>query len=50
MVSGLGLNPTVTTDAIAKLPASVTLAFAPDGSDLERISTQAREEGHEVML
>ena len=50
MVGGLGLNQTVTTDAIAKLPAPVTLAFAPYGSDLNRIVSQAREEGHEVML
>ena len=50
MVGGLGLNQTVTTDAIAKLPAPVTLAFAPYGSDLNRVVPQAREEGHEVML
>jgi polysaccharide deacetylase 2 family uncharacterized protein YibQ len=50
VVSGLGISPTATADAVAKLPASVTLAFAPYGSDLERHVAEAREDGHEVML
>jgi uncharacterized protein len=50
LVGGLGLNPGATAEALAKLPAPVTLAFAPYGGDLERVVAQARENGHEVML
>lgn len=50
VVGGLGVSPTTTADAVAKLPAAVTLAFAPHGSDLEKHVAQAREDGHEVML
>jgi polysaccharide deacetylase 2 family uncharacterized protein YibQ len=50
IVGGLGVSPTTTADAVAKLPAAVTLAFAPHGSDLEKHVAQAREDGHEVML
>jgi polysaccharide deacetylase 2 family uncharacterized protein YibQ len=50
LVGGLGISQTTTTDAIAKLPGAVTLAFAPYGSDLERQVARAREEAHEVML
>ena len=35
MVGGLGLNPASTADAIARLPAAVSLGFAPYGDDLE---------------
>ncbi len=37
-------------DALAKLPAPVTLAFAPYGGDLERVVARARADGHEVLL
>jgi polysaccharide deacetylase 2 family uncharacterized protein YibQ len=50
VVGGLGISPTTTADAVAKLPAPVTLAFAPYGGDLERHVAKAREDGHEVML
>jgi polysaccharide deacetylase 2 family uncharacterized protein YibQ len=50
VVVGLGVSPTTTSDAVAKLPAAVTLAFAPHGGDLEKHVAQAREDGHEVML
>jgi polysaccharide deacetylase 2 family uncharacterized protein YibQ len=50
VVGGLGLSPSATADAIAKLPGAVTLAFAPYGSDLDRQVSRAREDGHEVML
>jgi uncharacterized protein len=50
LVGGLGISPTATAEAIAKLPPAVTLAFAPYGSDLERFVAQARDNGHEVML
>jgi len=50
VVGGLGIGPSATADAIGKLPAPVTLAFAPYGGDLDRLVTQARNNGHEVML
>jgi len=50
VVTGLGLNPSGTLDAIEKLPEAVTLAFAPYGKDLERTAGLARAEGHEIFL
>jgi uncharacterized protein len=49
-VGGLGVGQSATTDAIAKLPGAVTLAFAPYGNDLERHVARARDEGHEILL
>lgn len=50
LIGGLGISQNGTAEAIAKLPGSVTLAFAPYGSDLERVVARARGEGHEVYL
>lgn len=50
VVTGLGLNPAGSLEAIAKLPDTVTLAFAPYGKDLERTVGAARAEGHEIFL
>ena len=50
VVGGLGIGHTATAAAISKLPAAVTLAFAPYGSDLDQHVSRAREGGHEVML
>jgi len=50
VVSGLGINPNGTLEAIAKLPAEVTLAFAPYGKGLSRSVASARTSGHEVLL
>jgi hypothetical protein len=49
VVTGLGISSTATGEAL-KLPRAVTLAFAPYGSDLERIASRARGEGHELLL
>ena len=49
-MTGLGIGQSATANAIDKLPAPVTLAFAPYGGDLERQVARAREAGHEVML
>jgi polysaccharide deacetylase 2 family uncharacterized protein YibQ len=49
VVTGLGISSTGTGEAL-KLPAAVSLAFAPYGSDLERIASRARGEGHELLL
>ncbi len=50
VVTGLGLSQTGTQSAIAKLPAEVTLAFAPYGGSLDRWMQSARREGHELLL
>jgi polysaccharide deacetylase 2 family uncharacterized protein YibQ len=50
VIGGLGISQSATADAISRLPASVTLAFAPYGGDLDRHVASARADGHEVML
>jgi polysaccharide deacetylase 2 family uncharacterized protein YibQ len=50
IVGGLGISTTGTADALAKLPAPVTLGFAPYGADLDRLAERARAENHEVLL
>ena len=50
LVGGLGISQTATADAITKLPAPVTLGFAPYGGRLEQHAARAREDGHETML
>ncbi|HML07849.1 MAG TPA: divergent polysaccharide deacetylase family protein [Xanthobacteraceae bacterium] len=50
IVGGLGVSANATSDAIAKLPGPVTLAFMPYGADVERLVARARSEGHEVLL
>ena len=50
VVGGLGISPATTNDAIAKLPDSITLAFAPYGNDLGKLAARARGTGHEIML
>jgi polysaccharide deacetylase 2 family uncharacterized protein YibQ len=49
VVTGLGISASSTAEAL-KLPASISLAFAPYAGDLERIVSRARGEGHEVLL
>ena len=50
VIEGLGIGANGTAEALAKLPAPVTFAFAPYGADLERWVARARREGHEVLL
>ncbi len=50
VVSGFGIGASGTADALAKLPAAVSFAFAPYSSDLDRLATRARGEGHEILL
>ncbi|HVT55127.1 MAG TPA: divergent polysaccharide deacetylase family protein [Xanthobacteraceae bacterium] len=50
VVGGLGISTTSTNEAIAKLPDSVTLAFAPYGNDLTKLAARARATGHEIVL
>lgn len=49
VISGLGVGAKA-TEAAAKLPAAVTLAFVPYGSDLEAAARKARDAGHELLL
>ena len=50
IVGGLGISAAGTADALSKLPAPVTLGFAPYGTDLDKLAERARAENHEVLL
>jgi polysaccharide deacetylase 2 family uncharacterized protein YibQ len=50
IITGLGVGAAKTGDAIGKLPAAVTLAFTPYGSDPGRLVERARAQKHEVWL
>ncbi|MBO0734107.1 MAG: divergent polysaccharide deacetylase family protein, partial [Methylocapsa sp.] len=50
VVGGMGLASHITQSAISALPPAVTLAFAPYGSEVRRLSALARESGHEILL
>jgi polysaccharide deacetylase 2 family uncharacterized protein YibQ len=50
VIGGLGVGAAKTTDAIMKLPAAVTLAFTPYGSDPGKQVERARTQRHEVLL
>ena len=50
IVGSLGLSESITTSAVQKLPAAVTLAFLPYAKDLQNWISLARAAGHEVML
>jgi polysaccharide deacetylase 2 family uncharacterized protein YibQ len=50
IVGGLGLNAPTTEAALAELPESVTLAFAPYGANVAADAARARARGHETLL
>ncbi|RRH96229.1 divergent polysaccharide deacetylase family protein [Mesorhizobium tamadayense] len=50
VIGGLAVSQTGTQAAIAKLPAEVTLAFAPQGNSIDRWMKAARQSGHEVVM
>jgi polysaccharide deacetylase 2 family uncharacterized protein YibQ len=50
VVGGLGVGAAKTTDVIMKLPAAVTLAFTPYGSDPGKLVERARVQRHEILL
>jgi polysaccharide deacetylase 2 family uncharacterized protein YibQ len=50
VIGGLGVGAAKTTDAIMKLPAAVTLAFTPYGSDPTKLTERARAQRHEILL
>jgi hypothetical protein len=49
VITGLGIGAK-TTEAAVTLPGSVTLAFAPYGSEIEKVAIRARAAGHELLL
>jgi uncharacterized protein len=49
IVTGLGIGSSNTAEAL-KLPGQISLAFAPYGTDLDRIASRARGNGHEILL
>jgi uncharacterized protein len=50
IIGGLGRAQSGTAEALAKMPGAVTLAFTPEGNDLENLVTRARKAGHEMLL
>ncbi len=50
VIGGLGISASGMTEALAKLPGPVTLAFSPYTVDGERWVDRARGEGHEILL
>ncbi len=50
VIGGLGVGAAKTADAIVKLPAAVTLAFTPYGSDPAKLAERARAQRHEILL
>ncbi|RUT94835.1 divergent polysaccharide deacetylase family protein [Mesorhizobium sp. M7A.T.Ca.US.000.02.2.1] len=50
VIGGPSVSQTGTQAAIAKLPAEVTLAFAPQGNSIGRWMQAARQSGHEIVM
>jgi polysaccharide deacetylase 2 family uncharacterized protein YibQ len=50
VVGGLGVSASTTGEAMEKLPAPVTLAFAPYGANLDNLAANARARDHEILL
>lgn len=50
VIGGLAVSQTGTQEAIEKLPAEVTLAFAPQGNSIGRWMQVARRKGHEILM
>jgi polysaccharide deacetylase 2 family uncharacterized protein YibQ len=50
IIGGMGLNDLSTQSVISRMPAAVTLAFAPYGARVEHLAASARDAGHEILL
>jgi len=50
IVAGLGLRESTSQEAIARLPADVTLSFTPYARNLEDWTARARSAGHEILM
>jgi polysaccharide deacetylase 2 family uncharacterized protein YibQ len=50
VISNLGISAKQTAQALAILPKAVTLAFAPYADDVQHWVSEARRNGHEVLV
>ncbi len=50
VIGGLAVSQTGTQEAIARLPAEVTLGFASQGNSIGRWMQEARRRGHEIVM
>jgi uncharacterized protein len=50
VIGGLGVSASATAEAMEKLPAAVTFAFAPYGANLDNLTASARARDHEILL
>lgn len=50
LVNGMGLSDGITAEAIKGLPAPISVAYGAYGRNLQDWVTQARGDGHEVLL
>jgi len=50
IIGGLGVNRSLTNQAINELPADVTLSFAAHAPGLQNWINQARAKGHDVFI
>jgi hypothetical protein len=50
VVTGLGLNATLTERTVEQLPGEIALAYSPYAERLDEQLVQARADGHEVLL
>ncbi len=50
IIRGLGVDETVTRQAVERLPREIALAFVPYGNDLPAWAKRARDDRHEVLV
>lgn len=50
VITGLGLSPAITDQAISQLPPTVTLALDSQGPVVAAWGNRARQDGHEILL
>lgn len=50
IVGSLGVSASGTTEALERLPAEITLAFTPYGTDPDRLAGLAASRSHELLL
>ena len=50
VIAGLGISTTGTSNALSKLPDTVTFAFTPYSGNVDQLAARARSEGHEILL
>ena len=50
LLRGVGRNERDGAQALAKLPSAVSLGFLPYSASAQRLATQARDKGHEIIV